>query len=329
MIDADTMHPQLAECLNRNDCFGVVSHMRPDGDAIGSTLALALALKSLGKRVYVWNADPVPARYAFLEGAELMQPLPESLPADMQVLVCLDCGAWKRLGESAEQLLTAAPFKVNIDHHATNERYGNINIIEPDTAATGFVLFRLFTRLGIAISPAMANALYVAISTDTGSFQYASTTAEVMRAVASLIECGVDVQEVNRRLYQEQSPTALRVQAEVLSNMQSLLGGRVVYYAMPLATKQAMRLGLEDTKDMVDIIRVMQGSLVALIFEEMEGGVVRVSLRSKHPRISVADIAQQFGGGGHTMAAGIRMRGAFAECCKKVLAAACRAVESA
>ncbi len=315
------MYEQLYSCIQQCDTIGVTSHFRPDGDAIGSTLALGLALQSLGKKVYMWNEDGVPARYAFLEGAELIQPLPDTIPADMDMLVCVDTGDWKRLGDASQRLLADFPLIVNIDHHGTNTRYGYLHVIEPETAACAFVIFNILREWGVLLTPQLATALYVGISTDTGSFQYGSTTPAVMHAAAELLAAGVDVADVNRRVYQEIPYSSLLMQREVLNNMVVEADGQLAHYSMPAGRKAELGVTLEDTKDLVDVVRVLQGVRAALIFEDLEDGRIRVSLRSKDPAVSVAAVASLFGGGGHAMASGIRMRGTLEECRAQVLAA--------
>lgn len=313
------MYEQLYSRIQQCSTIAVTSHFRPDGDAIGSTLALGLALQGMGKKVYMWNEDGVPARYAFLEGAELIQPLPETVPADVEMLICVDTGDWKRLGDRTQQLLVDFPLIVNVDHHGTNTRYGHLQVIEPETAACAFVLFNMLKSWGVKMTRPVADALYVGISTDTGSFQYGSTTPEVMHAAGELLAAGVDVAGVNRRVYQEVPYSSLLMQREVLNHMVVEAGGRLAHYSMPAGRKAELQVSLEDTKDLVDVVRVLQGVKVAIIFEDLEDGRIRVSLRSKDASISVAAIASLFGGGGHAMASGIRMRGELADCREKVL----------
>lgn len=313
------MYEQLYSRIQQCGTIGVTSHFRPDGDAIGSTLALGLALQSLGKKVYMWSEDGVPERYAFLEGTELIQPLPAQVPSDLEMLICVDSGDWKRLGDGTQTLFTGFPLIVNIDHHGSNTRYGHINIIEPETAACAFVLFNLLKEWGVPLSSAIANALYVGISTDTGSFQYGSTTPAVMHAAGELLAAGVNVAEVNRRVYQEVPYTGLLMQREVLNHMVVECEGRLAHYSMPAGRKAELGVTLEDCKDLVDVVRVLQGVKAAVIFEDLEDGRIRVSLRSKDPALNVAEIAALHGGGGHAMASGIRMRGALEVCREQVL----------
>ena len=311
----------ICRALTQSREIVIISHFRPDGDAIGSTLALGLALTDMGKCVHMWNEDGVPTRYAFLEGAARIERVPAELPAGVDCFICVDTGDLKRAGDAAMELFHRAPLTVNIDHHETNTHYAALNLVEGEAAACGCVLMRLLKQLGAPLTRPIAEALYTAISTDTGSFQYGSTTAEVMEMGAELIRAGVDVGDLNRRLYQETPLSALVMQREVLNNMVVEEGGAISHYSMPAGRRAELGVGLEDTKDLVDIIRVLEGVRVAIIFEDLENGLIRMSLRSKDPRISVAEIAGQFGGGGHSMAAGIRMRGELVECREKVLQA--------
>lgn len=315
------------DVFRSSDNFALIAHFRPDGDAIGSTIALGLTLRAMGKKVRLFNEDTVPERYRFLEGSEDILPTPAE-PVDADVVVSLDNGAWKRLGDRSMNALSGVPLIVNIDHHGTNERFGAVNCIMPGEAATACILYRMIARLGVPMTPAVSRALYAAISTDTGSFQYEKTTPEVMRMAADLIEHGVDVMEMNRLLYQEVSYKSLLVTREVLNGMCLEEGGDICSYALDRETKERLGTEPDDVADLVDVIRVIRGVRVAAIFEEMDDGRVRVSMRSKDPRVDVSAIAAQFGGGGHPLAAGIRMPGPLSEARERVLKAirvACRA----
>ena len=306
----------------------VVSHIRPDGDAIGSTLGLGLALEGMGMRVHLWNADGAPARYAFLEGAGRIVTPPAELPDGVQAIICVDTGDLKRIGTAAGELFARVPLTFNIDHHETNHHYAQVNYVQGEAAACGCIIYHLLREWEVPITRPIAEALYTAICTDTGSFQYDSTTPEVLRTAANLVEAGVDVGDINRRIYQEIPLTTLRVQQEVLAHMVVEEHGAISHYSMPAGKKAELGLNMEDTKDLVDYIRVLAGVRVAVIFEDLEDGLIRMSLRSKDPRINVAEIAQQLGGGGHAMAAGIRMRGELATCRELALNAIRAAVRS-
>lgn len=315
------MYEELYKAVQAAANIGVISHFRPDGDAIGSTLALGLALRGMGKQVRMWNEDGLPARYAFMQAAAGLEPAPAEVPAGLDLLICVDTGDWKRIGDRSREVFAGFPNVANVDHHATNTRYGHVNVVEGGGPAAGYVVYKMLREWGCPLTPAIAEALYVAINTDTGSFQYGSTTPGVMRAAADLVEAGVDVAEVNRRLYQELPLSTMLMQREVLNNMVVEQGGAVAHYSMPAGRKAELGVGMEDTKDLVDVVRMLQGVKVAVIFEDLEDGRIRMSLRSKDPRISVADIAVQFGGGGHAMAAGIRARGELGTVRENVLQA--------
>lgn len=313
------MFNSLCKAIESHHHFIVVSHIRPDGDAIGSTLALGLMLQRIGKKVELWNADGVPQRFSFLHGAELVQPVPSALPEGIDAFICVDSGNLKRIDDRAVRLFHEAPFTINIDHHATNSRYADLNVVDGAAAACGYVLYNFFRHIGAEVTRPIAEALYVAISTDTGSFQYSTASPEIMRAAADLLEKGIDAGSINRRVYQEIPLSSFTVKRDVLNRMEVDHDAAIVHYSLSAARKEELGLKLDDTKDLVDIIRVLQGTKTAAIFEEVGGDLIRVSLRSKDPRIDVAQIASQFGGGGHSMAAGIRMRGCLEECRRKVL----------
>ncbi len=313
------MYSDLCQVLRRFKHFAVISHFRPDGDAIGSTLALALTLKAMGKTVEIWNQDGCPARFAFLSGAADIAPVPNALPKGLECFICVDTGNLKRIGEPGMALFAQAPFTVNIDHHGTNTCYAQLNVVRGQEAACGCIIAQIIEALEMPLTKPIADALYAAISTDTGSFQYNTTTPEVMRTTARLLEAGVDVGDINRRIWQESPLSAYVMQKEVLNNMIIEEGGALSHYSMPAGKKAELQVSMEDCKDLVDYIRIWKGVKVSAIFEDLENGMIRVSLRSKVPDINVADVAGEFGGGGHKAASGIRMHGTLEECREKIL----------
>ncbi len=312
----------VADFIKSHGSFAILSHLHPDGDAIGSTLALGEALKNLGKRVVMMNEDGVPDYLAFMPGAEQIAQSTEA-PVDVEAVISVDCGAVKRLGERSLKAVGQDKPWANIDHHETNDKFGVAHCIMPDESATGGVLFKLFKHMGVEITPIMRDALYVAISTDTGSFQYGSTTAETMEQAAELIRLGVDVAEINRLMYHEDLWVKIKLAGEVLNGMQLSHDGRIASFGL---TKESMtRLGCrpEDTEGMSNYLRRVKGVWVTVYLEESPGDPrVRISLRSKNKKISVAALAQRYGGGGHAMAAGIRMVGDIEEVRKMLVAAA-------
>lgn len=311
----------LADLIRKYDSFVIIAHIHPDGDAIGSTLALGEALKQMGKRVIMMNEDGVPSNLAFLSGAENIILSPAE-PVVADVVISVDNGALKRLGERSLNALSGIKVWGNIDHHRTNEAFGDVRCILPDECATGAVLYYFFKYLDIPVTPVMRDALYVAVSTDTGSFQYEMTTASVMELAADLIRLGVNVQDINRRLYQEKPWEKILLMREVLNKMDLSTDGKICTFCLTNEAKARIGCQQEDTEGLIDIPRSVQGVWLAAYLEETnDDGRIRISLRSKTPKISVADLAARFGGGGHAMAAGVRIKGGIDEVHLKILTA--------
>src|SRR5437867_5232799 len=191
---------QIAGLLRSEKTFLVLTHYRPDGDAVGSQLALALLLKDLGKQVEAWNEDEVPAKFRFLPGSNLIQK-PPAEPRDFDVVVAIDASTWQRVGTAAQKIKSKKHF-INIDHHVSNEKFAAINWIVPEAPASGQIACDLIKRGGFKLTREIATCLFAAISTDTGSFSFGNTTAESLRAAAELVETGVDVGELCRHVYE-------------------------------------------------------------------------------------------------------------------------------
>jgi len=203
----------------------------------------------------------------------------------------------------------------------SNPRFGDLNYIDTTAPASGQILFELFQQCDLPITYEMADNLYVAISTDTGSFQYPQTTARTYEIGAELIRKGVNVGDLSQRLYESYPRRRIELLKALLNALQFSGGDRVASFALPLATASALGVKPEDNEGLIDHIRAVEGVVVAAFFEELEGGLVRGSLRSKDPKADVCKVAVQFGGGGHTLAAGLRTRGTLAEVQEKILKA--------
>ena len=317
---------QIEKVIRDHETFVVIAHFRPDGDAIGSTLALGLALKNMGKKVFMMNEDPVPANLRFLKGWEQIERTPEiSVKAD--VAISLDHGARKRLGDRSITALADIPIWLNIDHHETNDRFGDICCIRPDKCATCALVYDMLKDMGVEISPEIRDAIYVGVSTDTGSFQYEKTSPDVMDMAADLIRMGVNVQEINRKLYQEISWGKLMLTKEVLNGLRRTPDHLIAWFCLTQSCKDNLHASDEDTEGLIDLLRSISGVKLAAIFEEMKDGRIRISLRSKDPAVSVSSIAANFGGGGHSMAAGIRMLGPIQDAREQVISALQQALE--
>jgi phosphoesterase RecJ-like protein len=317
---------EIGRALREHDRFAVLSHVRPDGDALGSQLALALSLKQLGKDVRVWNEDGMLEKYSFLPRAELLSK-PPSTPEDVDVAVALDTAIQNRLG-IALPAVRSAKIWINIDHHLSNPGYGDLVYVDPTAPATGEIIFGLIKSQGLPFDRDIAENLYAAISTDTGSFQYPQTSADTFEIAAALIRAGLDVGRLSEQLYENFPRRRLELLRELLRTMRFEQGGRVASFSLSLKTAVGLGVLPEDNEGLIDHLRAIRGVIIAVFFEELDDDKVRISMRSKSDAVDVCAICQKFGGGGHTRAAGARVRGALHEVEKKVLEAICDVVKS-
>jgi phosphoesterase RecJ-like protein len=310
---------EIGAVLVERNRFLVLSHIRPDGDAIGCSLAMALCLKALGKDVTLWNEDGLPERFQFLPESSLVTPPPKA-PVSFDVVLLLDTAVRERAGKQCLAAVAPGALWINIDHHVSNDRIGDLVFVDSHAPAAAQVLFDLFEHCSLPITPAMAQALYAGISTDTGSFQYASTTDRTYEIAAKLVRHGVAPGAMNTELYQRSSRRKLELKRELLNVLRFSAGDRVASFALSLNT--ALRLGTipDDTEGLIDTLREIDGVVVAAFFEELEDGLTRISLRSKDPEVNVCEICAEFGGGGHKMAAGARVAGQLATVEQAVLA---------
>jgi len=310
---------EIGRAFREHQRFAILSHVRPDGDALGSQLALALSLKQLGKDVRVWNEDGMLEKYSFLARAQLLTK-PPSGPEDVDVAIALDTAIQNRLGTTLQAIHTAKIW-INIDHHPSNPGYGDLVYVDPTAPATGQILFELIKSERLPFDRAIAENLYVAISTDTGSFQYPNTTARTFEIAAELVRAGVDVGRINQQVYENYPRRRVELLRELLRTMRFEGGGRVASFSLSLKTAAELGVLPEDNEGLIDHLRAIRGVIAAVFFEELTDGKVRVSMRSKSEKADVCAICQKFGGGGHTLAAGARVRGTLAEVEQKILEA--------
>jgi phosphoesterase RecJ-like protein len=304
---ADDMQA-VAAALRERGRFLVTSHEAPDGDALGSLLGMQLALRSLGKDavMFLGGPAPLPGEYRFLELGD--RGLLRELPADAgeRVLVAVDCASASRVG-AEPGLVERAPYTVNIDHHHDNPRFGDVNLIVPDASSTGEVLADVFRELGVELTPEIAEALYIALVTDTGRFQYANTTPKALRLAAELVEAGADVHRVFQGVYENVQFAKLKLLARALDRARVLEGGEIVVSHLLRDDFEAVGATEPYSEGIIDVLRSVEGALVSALIREppREGGPVRkVSLRSSVDEVDVSAIARRSGGGGHREAAG-------------------------
>ena len=308
---------QIGQALREGVRFAVLGHVRPDGDALGSQLALGLSLKQLGKDVRIWNEEGMLEKYSFLPNANLLTK-PPAEPEDVDVAIALDTAIQNRLGNSLPAVRSAKVW-INIDHHPSNPGYGDLVYIDPKSPATGQILFDLIKSEKLPIDAAIAENLYVAISTDTGSFQYPNTTARTLEIAAELVRAGVDVGRVSQLTYENYPRRRVELLRDLLGTMRFDANDRVASFSLSLETAKKLGVLPEDNEGLIDHLRAIRGVIVAVFFEELADGKVRVSMRSKNEKVNVCAICEKFGGGGHVLAAGARVRGSLAEVERKIL----------
>lgn len=285
----------------------VASHMNPDCDTLGSAIALKVLLRTFGHRVLHLCPDPLPATYRFLPGSdEVVTELPADWPADSG-LVTLDAADFGRFGRLTERLRGFDPIVV-VDHHVSNPRYGHVNLVLEDAAATGEVVYRLFRHFGVVPDREAALGMYAALVTDTGCFSYEATNAASHEMAADLIRLGVKPAEVSRNLFEEVPLPELRVKSMGLARMQLAEGGRVAWTTITREMLAEAGAEEEHTEGLSERLRALKGVEVAFFLRETPHGTLKASLRSKQ-WVDVSRLAGKFGGGGHRRAAGCTMQG--------------------
>jgi phosphoesterase RecJ-like protein len=301
--------------------FVITSHMRPDCDAIGSEIALALALRSLGKSVRIVNGDAVPPHIAFIDPHNDVLVLGCDVSANevtSDVHIVVDTSAWSQLGPMAEVLRKSTARKVVIDHHVSQDDLGATVFKDTSSESTGRLVLSAIDALGITITPEMATPLFAAISTDTGWFRFASVGEATYEAAARLVAAGAKPSEVFAKLYEQNSLARLLLQGRILTNVKSDLAGRLLWTAITHDDLRAVGAEPTDTEDVINRLLGVAGVEVAVLMLELGPTETKVSLRSRSS-LDVNKIAGQFGGGGHRAAAGVRYPGPLAEAQQNVL----------
>src|ERR687887_407659 len=297
----------VVDAIRSNDRFLITTHENPDGDALGSLLAMKLALEQLGKdaAMVLYGEAPMPGEYAFMPLAELRRRWPDDVSE--RVLLALDCANESRIADP--EVLGRVPLAIDIDHHHDNTRFGQINLIVPDASSTGEVLRDLFRELEIELTPELAEALYIALVTDTGRFQYTNTTPKALRLAAELVEAGADVHRVFQGVYESVEFAKLKLLARALERAQIYEGGAIVVSYLLRTDFTEVGAAEPYSEGIIDYLRAVEGAEMAVLIREPprrdgQGPTRRVSLRSSVDELDVSAIARRSGGGGHRQAAG-------------------------
>lgn len=301
---------QIGEALQKARTIAVLSHMRPDGDAIGSAVAVAQVLDKLGKEVTVINQDGVPAALEFLPGVSVVKrPVDFKEPLQVDVTVILDTASEERAGDEVWAVIADRGVLINIDHHISNPAYGDLNYIDAKAPATGEIVFDLIAEMDWPLDEVVRNNIWAGISSDTGSYRYPSTTAHTFEVGAELVHGGVDVGAISQSLYESYPLRRIFVLRDLLKELHICCEGKVASWKLRREVIEKYGVQPSDTEGLIDVIRSVDSVVVAVFFEELEDGKIRVSARSKTPAADVGEICGTFGGGGHQLAAGTRMSG--------------------
>lgn len=305
---------EIVSVLKKEKVFLLATHLNPDGDAIGSALALSSALESMGKEVHVYNKDLVPEFFKFMPGNKRFRSDLKNCLAQKPVLILLDCNSPERAG------LEKYSFRMSvvIDHHETERDFGDVRWVVPSAAATGLMVFYLIKAVGVRVTSDMAINLYTAVAVDTGTFRYSNTSSEVLRASAELIEAGANPAFVSECLYERWEENRFALLVMTLNNLEIKSNVAVMHITKNMFEKTGTKP--EDTDNFSNLPRMIKSVKIAALFRDMGNGFWKASLRSKG-NVNVAKIAELYGGGGHKNAAGFKIKGSLKSAKEKLLLA--------
>lgn len=310
----------LSDIIKKSESIMICGHVMPDGDSVGSTVAMGLALKMMGKKVTVISTDTIPKSYGFLPGVKDVGGL-KDFPKACDLAIVLDCTDLYRGGDELAALVKNVPIIVNIDHHVSNNNFGHYNYIDPAAAAAGQLVYRLIKDLGLNVTADIAMNLYTAIVMDTGSFRYENTTADTHKIAAELISTGIKVAQINENLFENKEVITLKLLGRALAGIRRSPCGRVAWISVPFSVMEEMGARDEHADGIVNYPRTAEGVEIGLLFREIEPGKIKVGFRSKETA-DVNKLAANFGGGGHPRAAGCLVLGKLPEVETKIVAAA-------
>lgn len=309
----------FADLVRRHRRFLLTTHVRPDGDGLGSMLALAEVLQAQGKKVRTVIASTWPPRYDFMDPGKRIERFapPGDAWKDAEAVVVLDTGTWNQLGDFGPFLKSLPAAKAVIDHHVSQDDLGAVRLVDTTAEATGRLVFEAIAALGVPLPERAAQNLFVALAMDTGWFRHNNTTPETFALAERLVRAGARPTALYEHLFEQNTLGRLKLVGLVLARLQTAAGGKVAYTELHLSDYAATGAVPQDTEDLVNYPRSLTGVEVALFFMEQPAGGVKVSFRSRG--VDVARIAEQFQGGGHKLASGAIMHAPLAEVRRRVL----------
>ncbi len=325
-----TMTPPeaLLKQLRKGQRFLLTSHISPDGDAIGSSLALARVLRRMGKSAVVWLRDPIPSLYASLPGVDRIRQgvePPEGYPEKFDVILPLECPSLDRSG--LEETLAGHPCIVNIDHHLGNQLYGTVNWVDSEAPSVGELVLRLAEKLAVDIGADTANLLFLTLVTDTGGFRFSNATSLAFSAASRLVDAGAQPELISKWLYESQPLGRIRLLSEMLSTLELHKDGRIATASLTPAMYAAAGAAEGDAEGLIDTPRSIAGVEAVALFKETADGGLKVSLRSRGA-IDVEAVARRNGGGGHHNAAGCEMDSSLTAAKEGIVAALAELMEA-
>lgn len=311
---------KIIDCIKTYNAFLITSHQNLEGDALGSEIAFFYLLKKLGKSAIIVNQDRTPQEYSWLSGSRLIKRYQNNIKLKFDVLIMLDCSNKSRCGSVVSLARDGQPI-INIDHHISNDRFGNINWILPDASSVSQMVYQLYKEMHIRIDAATAKALYVGILTDTGSFRYINTNSFTHQIIAELLKFNFDVSKIYRNIYESIPFADMLLLLRLLSTIERDASGRVIMFNAE--QKQFVRMPghIDLTEYVLNFGRSIRDAKICVLFKEHQSkkGQFRINLRARGSEVDVNRIAQFFGGGGHKTASGCTVQGSLADVKKKVL----------
>jgi len=309
---------QVIAAIRKYNKFLITAHVNPEGDSLGSQVGMKALLESLGKTAIIVDNDPVPDHYKFLpKAAEISNDL--TAKPDFEAAIVLDCPTLKRIGKI--QNMIAGKFVINVDHHISNEKFGDINWVDPNASSAGEMVYKIYKEMGIKLTKEAALALYIAILTDTGSFNYDNTSSVTHEIAGELLGYGIEPASVSESVYERRSISDIKFLGKILSTIKVNEAGDVAYLEITKAMLKETGADLLKSEGFINYARSVDKVKVAIIFKEDVSGErkINVSFRSKG-EADVNKIASFFGGGGHVKASGCIIEGSLVEAERKVLA---------
>lgn len=322
---------RFCDIIHSHNTFLVTSHIRPDCDALGSALGMALVLESLGKHVRIVTGDPVPPNLAFIDPDHRIEHLGSDVTLDqlteIEVMMVLDTSAWAQLGPMGDVLRADRKIKMVLDHHVSEDALGAEYFKNTTAEATGRLVAEAASELGVPLSAEIATPLFAAQATDTGWYRFKSTTGDALRVAASLVDAGAIPQEIYSDIYEQDTLGRLRLRGIVLARTETDLDGRMAHTYLRLSDFKQSGAVPSDTEDLINLTLAINGVEFAVILVEQDAGDFKLSFRSRCG-VDCSQLAQQFGGGGHKAAAGAGIDGPFEDAQPKVLKAVREAIQA-